>query len=250
MISCNIKEASIGRHTVLQDIHFSANDRKIMCLLGKNGSGKTSLLRCLAGLLPYQGVVHYEHASTDPYSILNQSFSYMPQSCSPIRLTVEQMLSFTRCPNQGLFQSICPEDKQVIENILDQLDLLKFRNKLVCHLSGGERQLVYFASLLAQDKQHLLMDEPCANLDPEKKTTIFRYLEEERGKGKSIILSLHQLEDAFRIADEILLLSSGKIIFSGSPAQLIASDLIQNEFSMTPCVVSDSGKQYTLFYQK
>lgn len=250
MIRCNIQKASIGHHTVLHEIEFSASNGKILCLLGKNGSGKTSLLRCLSGLLHYQGDIQLEQTSGKLKRGHSPNFSYMPQSCSPLKLTVEQLLSFTRCPNQSLFQTISPEEEDDIRNILEQLDLQQSRDKLLCHLSGGERQLAYFASQLVQDRQHLFLDEPCASLDPERKDILFRMLKEERGRGKCILLSLHQLEDAFRIADEMILLAAGRIAFMGSPDQLLSSGLIQQEFSLVPCVVAESGHQYVLFHHK
>lgn len=253
MIKCNSLCYSVKKKHILSDIDLTANNGEITVIIGPNGSGKTSLMRCIAGIISKKefssGNILINGKDTADYSQAERAavLSYMPQSLSAPQITVSELVSYGRSPYIGSFGILSDNDKKSVLNAIYRMSLTGFSNTPVSVLSGGEKQLAYFAMLLAQNTDNLLLDEPSSSLDEKHKTKIFDELSELKKEGKAILLILHDITDAVSIADSISVIDGGRSVFHGSPKQFISSNISKNVFGITPYECKSGGKSMYFF---
>lgn len=199
---------SIGRQSVLSSIDLQVGESSIVAVIGPNGAGKTTLMECIAGLQPHAGVVEIEGLAVAP-GLRNRHIFYQP----------DQVLPY---PDHGVystllfFQSMLLSGKARLEEIIERLKLDSVLSKSVKELSRGYQKRLLIAIGLLSSTPLLLLDEPFEGLDIKQTREVVSILADERAKGRTLILSIHQIIDAQRIADEFLLLSQGKVLGGGS----------------------------------
>ncbi len=190
----------------LQDVSFEVTRGETFALLGPNGSGKTTTLKCLAGLtLPSSGVIRIEGVdlARNPVAA-KSSFSYLPQHVTfPEQITAREVLDFYRRLRR------LPADR--MEAALDDCALRDAADRLVSEFSGGMTQRLGIAVALLSDAPMLLLDEPTASLDPESAAAFRGLLESLKQRGKSIVFSSHVLSDVDRLADRVAILVGGRL---------------------------------------
>jgi len=204
---------------LLQDVSFSVGEGEIMCLLGASGSGKSTLLRIVAGLEKAEsGRVKWNGEDLAQIPVHRRNFGLMFQDYALFPfLDVTENVAF------GLkMQHLQPDKiKQRVAEILEQVDLRGFANRKVTELSGGEQQRVALARVLAPRPRLLMFDEPLGALDRKLRETLLGELRRVlRQSQVPVIYVTHDQEEAFALADRILLLHEGRIIRSGSPAEI------------------------------
>jgi iron complex transport system ATP-binding protein len=223
--------ARLGKTRILQGIDLEAHPGQILALLGPNGAGKSTFLRAAAGLLPLeQGTIRLDEADLtrlDPRERARR-IGLVPQE-HKIRypFTVEEIVQMGRHAHQGLLQAATPGDHEHIHEALKRTHIEHLRHRNVMTLSGGERQRVLIARVLAQDPQVYLFDEPTASLDIQQAHHTTKTLREIASQAKAVIVVLHDLEEASRIADRAALIAHGRIIATGTPKEVIAPGPIQ-----------------------
>ena len=208
---------------------------RLTAIIGPNGCGKTTLLKCAAGLLkPMGGRVLLEGASLGALSSRERALriSYMPQSRLTPDISVRQLALHGRYPHLRWGQSPRRLDLEIVDEALERTGLTPFRDRSVLRLSGGERQRAYLAMMLAQQAPVMLLDEPTAFLDLSSQFYLMDLMRALRAEGRCVAVVLHDLALALESADEVLLLSGGEIAFHGTPEALYRSGAVERAFGV------------------
>lgn len=205
--------AFYGKKQVLKDVSLALKPQCFTALIGKNGSGKSTLLECINGQVRYSGTILLKDRPIDDYTPKEraQKIAYLPQFLPAVPLTAEELIALGRNPYLGLSGKLQAEDRQKIEEAIRLTEIQDLRRRLLATLSGGERQKIYLAMLLAQDAEILLLDEPTAHMDMGYTAEFLSLLRRLTEQGKTILAVLHNLNDAFTYAHEVLLLNQGQL---------------------------------------
>lgn len=241
-----------GGRTVLGPLDLDLAHGECLGLVGPNGAGKTTLLRLLAGVLPPSaGEVRYLGR---PYSALSRRelarrVAYVPQ-VRPARVpfTVEELVLQGRFPYLSALQlSMRPEDFRAAREALELAGVAHLAGRRLDELSGGERQAAYIAAALAQEADILLLDEPTTHLDPRHQRDVAAILLALKRRGdKTVAFATHDLNFASRLADRVAALSEGRLLASGTPAELLAPPLLARLFAAPFTVVAGGERPLTL----
>jgi polar amino acid transport system ATP-binding protein len=215
---------SFGDQSVLQDIHIFLEKVHTLALIGPSGGGKSTLLRVIAGLerpdrgrvvLDDEEIIFRErelHKHRQTVGTVFQSFNLFPHltALSNITLPLEKVHGHSKV-----------EARQIAEEILVRFQLMEHAAKQPAQLSGGQRQRIAIARAISIRPKLLLFDEPTSALDPEMTAEVLEVIEELREEGRDFVLVTHQMGFAKRVADQVALLSGGKIVEYGPPAQIL-----------------------------
>lgn len=241
---------TLGGKQILRGAQLTAQPGHITALLGRNGSGKTSLLRCLAGTQGrYTGTVALDGQDVRRLSPARRArrISLLPQTLPRPAVTAAQLACYGRTPWAGAGGRLSEADRAAAAAALARVGLADKAGQLVCHLSGGERQLAFLAMLLAQDTPAVLLDEPTASLDVEYRRAVYRLLGSLRSGGRTVVVTLHDLSDAVELADRLVVLDAGRTVFCGTPAAFLEGEVPRRVFGVAPVAVQDrAGRSYTL----
>lgn len=229
MLSIQIRQAKYGDQPVLHEIDLSLVRGELLGLIGPNGSGKTSLLRCITGPLPaWQGEIQLAGNDVQRMSARERArhFAVVPQSAHlPPAFTVWESVSLGRTPHLNWLGQLGEKDRQRIDWALDATQLVDLKARRVGKLSGGEQQRVLLARALAQEAPVLLLDEPTAHLDLHHQVAFLglvkRLAEEE---NLAVLIALHDLNLASIYADRLMLLVAGRTLASGTPREVLNTE--------------------------
>jgi iron complex transport system ATP-binding protein len=239
---------SYGGVPVLQDLCFSVQPGKLTVLLGRNGSGKSTLVKLAAGLLPCrQGTIRVEGKNLKalPSAERARTIGYLPQFHTPVfPFTVEDVVLTGRAA--FVWSTPAPSDLDHVETGLGAVRLEHLRARPYNALSGGERQLVLLARILAQDPTVILLDEPTSHLDLANQATLLDLLRQLAAKGKTIFAVLHDPNLAFQFADEMLFLKEGKLHASLSYREKVDSALLTEVYGC-PVQVAEIHNRRVVF---
>jgi ABC-2 type transport system ATP-binding protein len=195
-----------GERRALQDVSFTAHRGERIAIIGPNGAGKTTLLQILAGSL---------RASGGSVSLEQGSVGWVPQQPALYsKLTVaENLRLFARLEKR-------PDVPQTVERMLDQTGLRDRAGDEIGRLSGGNRQRVNIAIGLLAEPSVLLLDEPTSSLDPRQREVLWAFVSGLADAGTAVVYATHNVAEAERFADRVLVLADGELLFSGSPREL------------------------------
>jgi len=215
---------------VLEDISFSAPGGEVLCVLGPNGVGKSTLFRCMLGLLPgYQGEIAIDGGSIRSMDArtLAKKVAYVPQSHTPVfGYTVLDMVLMGAAASVGFLRCPGGQERKTAMEMLERVGIDGLAGRDYTKISGGERQLALIARALIQQTGILVMDEPTANLDYGNQLRILGQIQLLAQSGYSVILSTHHPEQAFLYAGQVLALLDGKVLRCGAPEKELDSELI------------------------
>lgn len=237
--------------TVLDNITTTIQRGGITSIIGPNGAGKSTLLSVIGRLLlPESGMVSVngmDVAATDS-DILAKNLSILRQENQFVsRLTVEELVSFGRYPySKG---RLTLDDKKVIDESLDFLNLTEFRYRYLDELSGGQRQRTYVAMVLCQDTEYVMLDEPLNNLDMKHAVIMMKLLRKAADElGKTIIIVIHDINFASVYSDYILAMRNGQLYYHGSPKEIMKADIIEDIFDTPVDVKELDNKLIAMYY--
>ena len=236
---------SYGDHEVLKGVSFGVEYGEFVSVLGPNGVGKSTLFRCLLGLLKAsEGSVSIngtDIASMTPAQ-LARSMAYIPQSHNPVfNFTVLDMVLMGTTSQVGRFSVPGKEQIKLADAALERLGIAHLRDRGCGNISGGERQLVLIARAIAQSAKILVMDEPSANLDFGNKLRVMRTVKGLTEDGYSVIQSTHDPDQAFLYSDKILALYDGQVLAWGTPRDTVTDAVISRLYGVDVEVCSMHG---------
>jgi len=236
------------RRTVGRDVSFSLRDGEVMCVLGPNGGGKTTLFRTLLGLLPpHGGTISLEGASLESLSRrqIAQQIGYVAQGHSAyFAFTVLDFVLMGRTAHVSVFSVPGRKDREVAERVLESLGIAALARRPVTEISGGERQLALVARALAQEPRLLVLDEPTASLDFGNQVHVLQKISALAATGISILFSSHDPDHAFLTSHRALLLAEGRALEIGPPAQVIRPDSLQRLYGVSVEVLALAGGRH------
>ncbi len=221
---------SLGGRVILKDLDLSVMLGEVVGLIGPNGTGKTTLLRALAGLLdPDRGDILFEGRSLRSLDrrLLARALAYLPQGgMSYWDLEVQSLVMLGRLPHRGAWQAPRDEDRAAVERALIACDIQHLKGRPVTQLSGGERSRVLLARALAVEPKLLLADEPVAGLDPGHQLDVMARLQRLASTGAAVMVVMHDLTLAARFCDRLILLDAGMIAAEGSPESVLTAEIL------------------------
>lgn len=240
---------------IIDDLTVCITKGEITALVGPNGSGKSTLLKTLARLMsPQHGVVMLDGKAITSMgsSEVARQLAILPQAPSaPQTLTVRELVEQGRYPHVGALRMLRQQDDLAIREALALTDMTKFSHRHLDSLSGGERQRAWIALTLAQNTPVLLLDEPTTFLDIGHQLEVLELVKRlNQERGMTIVLVLHDLNQAARYADRMIVLNKGQIVSDGQPQDVLTTDLLAEVFGVRATIVADphSGTPVCLPY--
>jgi ABC-type multidrug transport system ATPase subunit len=214
LLTVNGLSKKFGARAVLQNVSFSVRRGEVLGLIGPNGAGKTTLFECLAGVLPGDGgAISRDKQALAPAQRKSALF-YMPDGVTPWG---EQSVDWAL----GFFERLYGSPVKAAE-LLNTLKLENLRHARIGSLSKGERKRLLLALGLLTPQPLLMLDEPFDGLDLRQTRDVMALLRNQAGRGRTLMLSIHQLVDAARVCDRLILLSDGRVVGEGTIDELRA----------------------------
>ncbi len=222
---------------VLRGVNFSSRAGKLTCILGPNGSGKTTLLRCLMGRLrPDGGEVLLKNKAVRKYSTreLARLLAYVPQfPASAQAFTVHEIVLLGRFAHTGALALTGEKDHAVARAAMVMTDTLRFADRTLDELSGGEAQCAMIARALAQQPKVMLLDEPSSHLDVRNQLAIYRMMQRlAHDWNMAVICVSHDVNLAARFSDRMLLMREGCVLTDGRPEDVIRRDVLAETYDV------------------
>tara|TARA_B100000902_G_scaffold392631_1_gene445358 strand:- start:1582 stop:2442 length:861 start_codon:yes stop_codon:yes gene_type:complete len=234
-----------GDNQVLKNINFSIFKNELVAVLGVNGAGKSTMLKCINKILnPESGNIKLLDKNIKDFDLIElaKNISYVPQSVlTQFSMDVFDVVLLGRRPH--INWRISEKDRDFVTETLRFLDLEDFAFRSFNKLSGGERQRVIIAKAIAQDPKLLIMDEPTSDLDLKNQIVVMKNIKKLISKDdyKSAIIAIHDINIAARFADRILLLHENGVIAEGTPEEVLNSKNIGTVFGVS-CEIQKSTK--------
>lgn len=235
----------IGQQQILHDVTLSLPSGQVIALIGPNGAGKSTLFSVMARLQPLQtgqvsfadnDIVHC-NARTLATTVAMLSQDNHVQG----RLRVHELLMFGRYPyHQGRPRE---SDHEKVRAILTRFELEPLADRFLSTLSGGQRQRVLIAMIVCQDTPYLLLDEPLNNLDMYHAGRLMRELRElSRSQQKTVVIVLHDINQAAQFADTVVTMKKGRVIATGHPTDVLTQQTIKDLYDVDVTVLSHQGR--------
>lgn len=221
-------------NALLSQLNLTVNRGEMVALIGRNGTGKSTLLKSMIGLLaPLEGVCLFDEKPFSEYTLPERArrVSFVSSQLTQLpSLTVGELVGLGRMPYTGWMGRLTTGDRVLIQQALDEVQMGPYAERKLEYLSDGERQRAMIARAFVQDTPLMVLDEPTAFLDIPNTYELIRLLSRFRDGGRSIVYSTHDLETAMQYADKMWVIHEG-IILEGAPEDLGLSGLFNELFS-------------------
>lgn len=227
---------SYDDETIFSDISFSINKGDVLCILGPNGTGKTTLIKCLNGLHDIDSgeiLINGENMKGLSFKQISKHIGYIPQSHVPsFPFKVFDVVLMGRAPYLNLTDSPKDEDKRIALDALKTLGIEDLKDKEYTNLSGGERQLVFLARVLCQKPDILILDEPTSHLDFGNQIRLLEIIDSLAKSGLSIIMSSHFPDHAFLSSTKVAIMKDRHFIDFGAPDDVVTEENLKKAYSI------------------
>lgn len=221
---------------IINDLNLTLPAGKITALLGPNGCGKSTLLKCFSRLLtPTAGEIWLGNTTLNRISTrqLARRLALLPQQHHvPEGVTVRELVGYGRSPWLPLWGRLSARDRQRVEDTLMRTGVASLAEQPLSALSGGQRQRAFLALLLAQDTPLVLLDEPTTWLDINHQVELMKLMRELQMQGKTVVTVLHDLNQASRYCDHLIVLEGGRIQSQGSPETVLTPEMLREVFHL------------------
>ncbi|QGQ47600.1 ABC transporter ATP-binding protein [Metabacillus sediminilitoris] len=226
-----------GERLIVKNLNIQIPDKKITTIIGSNGCGKSTLLKAITRIIPHhtgEVILDGENIVKENTKILATKMAILPQTPeSASGLTVGELVSYGRFPYQKGFGRLTKRDYEVIDWALEVTGTIDFKYRPVDALSGGQRQRVWIAMALAQETEMIFLDEPTTYLDMAHQLEVLELLQKLNVEQQStIVMVLHDLNQAARFADYIIALKDGEIVKAGNCEEVITHDVLRQVFQI------------------
>jgi iron complex transport system ATP-binding protein len=244
---------SYGNHRVMDGLSLEVRHGEIVTIIGANGSGKSTLLKAISrNLKPQSGTVYLDGKailSLDTKEVA-RTLAVLPQIHSvPDDFTVGDLVSYGRFPHLGAAGRLGYDDFDAVKRAIGLTKLTELRDRPVATLSGGEQQRAWIAMALAQEPRIMLLDEPTTFLDISHQFELLELISQlNREIGLTIIMVLHDLNQASRYSHRLIVLKDGGIYREGPPVEIISKKILSEVFHITGKIFTDQeyGSPYFL----
>jgi iron complex transport system ATP-binding protein len=232
------------RNPVVHDLSARVESGSITALVGANASGKSTLLRGVARLLkPARGAVLLDGQAIDRLATkqIARRMAVLPQGAAlPEGVTVRELAAHGRYPHQGLLRQWSREDQAAVERALERTGITHLAERPLDELSGGQRQHAWIAMALAQETGVLLLDEPTTYLDIAHQVAVLELLSELNARdGRTIVMVLHDLNQAARYAHRMLAIRDGRVVAEGRPDEVVTEQVVRDVFGLEARIIDD-----------
>ncbi|MDD5748843.1 MAG: ABC transporter ATP-binding protein [Actinomycetota bacterium] len=249
---------SYGDKQVFEGVNMGVSSGEVFCILGPNGCGKTTLLRCLGGSLRLrEGIVHLDKvdlSNMKPEEIARKISFIFQEHETPFPYSVMEIVCMGRAPHLSIFGSPSSRDRKIAEEALGMVGMLHLRDKPYTQISGGERQLVLIARTLAQQPEIIMMDEPTSHLDFKNQIVVLQIINKLAEKGIAIMMTSHYPDHALLFSSQVALMKKGNFLDVGKPADVMTDESLTEVYDMEVSVVSiensDNGQNLKLCVPK
>ena len=250
MEAISVKNLSVSyeNNSIIEDMNLSLPKGKINIIIGANGCGKSTLLKTIARInKPSAGEIFINNKNIKKVKEKNiaKEVAFLPQGpVCPSGLTVRELVAYGRFPHQKIIGGLNSHDKEVIEWAINETGLSEFADREVENLSGGQRQRAWIAMTLAQETEIIMLDEPTTYLDMSYQLEVLEVLQKlNKEKEITVVVVLHELNNACRFADNIVGLKNGKIVCEGRPKDVITKETLKEIYGIDAYLKeSDSGE--------
>ncbi len=231
------------RTPVIDGLDLPLAQGRVTAIVGPNGCGKSTLLNGLARVHAPAGgqvLLDGEAIHSQPTREVARRLALLPQeNAAPEGLTVAELVHFGRHPHQGWVARPSHADRLAVAEALSAADLEALADRPLDTLSGGQRQRAWIAMAVAQATPLLLLDEPTSALDLGHQLEVLDLIRELAGRGKTVVIVVHDLGIAARYADEVVALEAGRVLASGPPATVITEPLVERLYGVRCRVIPD-----------
>lgn len=242
-----VRDVAAGYHgrVVLDGLCFELPRGRILVLIGPNGAGKSTVLKTLSrALLPMQGTVTLDGRDLQRYAgeaLAREVAVMLTDRAKPELMTVRDVVSLGRYPYTGRLGRLDAADEARVKDAMEAMDVMALRERDFRELSDGQKQRVLLARALAQDPKLLILDEPTGYLDIHYKLQLLRVLRAKAQAGMTIVASLHEIELARLLADQLLTVKDGHAQHIGTPAEIFREEIIAPLYDI-------SAEEFRLLY--
>lgn len=225
-----------GARPILEHVSFTLREGRLVSLLGPNGVGKSTLFKCMLGILPgYTGTITLEGKDVRALDMksLSRRIAYIPQSHYPaFNYSVFDMVLMGTSARVSSFSPPGKKEEANAMAALERVGIADFAARDFMRISGGERQLVLIARALAQQSRILVMDEPTANLDYGNQMRVMACIRALTDDGYTVVQSTHNPDQSYLFSHEILAMHDGRILAQGVPQDVMTSELIATLYNI------------------
>ncbi len=239
MEAIKVKDLTVAYEdkVIIENMNLSIPKGEISIIIGANGCGKSTLLKTIARILkPKKGniFIHGKNVKESKPKALAREMAVLPQSpVCPDGLTVKELIAYGRFPHQKTMAGLSIHDNEMIEWAIKETGLTEFADRPVDSLSGGQRQRAWIAMTLAQETDLILLDEPTTYLDMSYQLEVLLLLQKlNREKKITIVIVLHELNNACRFANHIIGLKKGKVVCEGKPSDVITTKSLREIYGI------------------
>lgn len=241
-----IQNLTLGydRRIILNQLSLTVASGRMTALIGPNGCGKSTLLKAMARILPPKsGVVHLAD-QTDLYALNAKAaarrIALLPQSpVVPEGIRVRDLVAYGRSPHLNALGRLREPDHNLVNEAMERMNVVEFAEQAVARLSGGQRQRVWIAMILAQQTEIILLDEPTTYLDLAHQYELLERVRELTEEGRTVVTVLHDLNQACRYADELVVMKSGQRVTQGSPEKVFTEAMLADVFGLNARIITD-----------
>ncbi len=242
----SVNQLQLGYHggqTVIKDLSLELPENKVVGLIGPNGCGKSTLLKGLCRLIqPESGKILLRQQDMVHLSSrqIARQISVLPQSqTNPEGLTVRQLVEYGRTPYVSHWGKLSAVDQQVVDRVMNEMSIQSLADTSLEALSGGQQQRAWLAMVLAQDTGIIMLDEPTTYLDISYQIELMTLIRGLKEQGKSLIVVLHDLNQAARYCDLLVVLKSGELKAMGTPEEVMTEAMLAEIFEVQAKVITD-----------
>jgi len=250
MLTLHNVSVRLDGQDILKNVSFQLRDNRLTVLVGRNGSGKSTMLSCVNQQTPYSGAITVEGTDFSKLSPRQRAkaVAILPQSLPAPQITLREMTAFGRNPYLDFTGRLTQSDQEIIDKALADAKSTELAGRYVNTLSGGERQRGALAMILAQNTPIILLDEPTAHMDLAYEAQFLDLLTQLKEK-KTILVVLHDLNLAIQYADDVLVLENGQLIFCGTKEACLEKEVLEKTFGLRRFTIEE-GKKRCFFSAK
>ncbi|WP_338559289.1 ABC transporter ATP-binding protein [Paraclostridium sordellii] len=237
MISCKNLKVGYEEKIIIENLSLNIKKGEVVSIIGPNGCGKSTLLKSLSRMIkPVSGDIYIQ--SENIKSLKNKAISQKvcllsQHNDAPGDLTVEELVYFGRIPHKKWYESKSKSDEELVNWAIENTGLTRYKNTPISSLSGGERQRVYIAQALCQKPDVLLLDEPTTYLDISYQLELMELVREINERlNITIVMVLHELNQASKYSDRLIIMKSGEIVSDGCPKEIINKEIIKKVYNI------------------